>query len=310
MSFSSECKNELAQIKIKQPDNALAALSAFVISAGSLRLGREPQLLLNNENMAVMRWAMQLIESLYAVDVQMLMRESAKLGGMRNYTLIARGKWLRPLLQDCGVVDEEGGLLVEQGIPPLLLKTPDRVAHALRGAFLALGTVNDPAKSYHLEMVIHQGGQAEGLKELMDKVNISAKVTSRKGNHVVYLKESEKIVAFLGLIGAHNAVLRMEDVWVYKDLRNTLNRQVNCETANLQKTASASVRQISNIKRLMAHDAFDSLSPALKEMARLRLQYPDATLTELGELAQPSVGKSGVNHRLRKLDEMAEGLCK
>lgn len=309
MSFSSECKNELCQIKIRQSDNGLAALSAFVLHAGTLQFGEDIRQVLNSDNMTVIRWADQLIESFYAADTQILMRESAKLGGKRSYSLVVKGKWLRPLLRDCGVIDDTGNKKTE-GVPLSLLKTSDNVAHCLRGVFLATGSINDPAKGYHLEMVMHGERQAEKLRGIMEEADISAKVTDRKGHTVVYLKESEKIVAFLALIGAHGAAIRMEEVWVYRDLRNTLNRKVNCETANLEKTASASVRQIANIQWLMEQDAYAALSPQLKEAAHLRMQCPDATLAELGSMASPSVGKSGINHRLRKLEELAESLRK
>lgn len=307
MSFSSECKHEICQIKIKEEANARSALGFFVMSAGSVQIGEGQSLLLSNENLSVIRWAAQLIERLYQTQAAILMRETNKLGGIRSYTAVVEGSAVRRILEDFGYFSANGDFFAEEN-PHALVSNPDQRIHGLRALFLAAGTVNDPIKGYHLEMVFRKKALADAAAAMMNEISLFPKTVPRKDQHVVYLKESEKITSFLGQIGAHSAVLRLEEVWVYRDLRNTLNRQVNCETANLQKTVSAATRQIDNIQWLMKQDAFRSLSQTLKEAAQLRLKYPDATLTELGNLSDPPVGKSGVNHRLRKLDELARSL--
>jgi len=146
------------------------------------------------------------------------------------------------------------------------------------------------------------------LSQLLNYFNLNAKVVMRKGNYVVYLKEGEHIVELFSLIGAHSALLNLENVRIYKDLRNNVNRIVNCETANLEKTVNASYRQIENIEYIRDHIGFYKLPITLREIAELRMNYSEATLKELGEMLTPMVGKSGVNHRLRKLDQMAQDL--
>jgi hypothetical protein len=175
----------------------------------------------------------------------------------------------------------------------------------IRGAFLAAGSVSDPEKSYHLEIVCQEMRQAHFLARLLDSFDIEAKTVIRKKNHVLYVKDGTKIVETLNVMGAHVALMDFENMRILKEMRNSVNRKVNCEAANIGKTINAAQRQIEDIKTLMGSDRFGELSPALQEMARLRVSYPEATLKELGELCTPVLGKSGVNHRLRKLSQMA-----
>ena len=175
----------------------------------------------------------------------------------------------------------------------------------IRGAFLAAGSVSDPEKSYHLEIVCQEMRQAHFLAELLSGFEIEAKTVLRKKNYVLYVKEGTKIVETLNVMGAHVALMDFENMRILKEMRNSVNRKVNCETANIGKTVNAAQRQIEDIKILMESDRFNELSPALQEMARLRVKHPEATLKELGEFCTPVLGKSGVNHRLRKLSEMA-----
>ena len=178
----------------------------------------------------------------------------------------------------------------------------------IRGAFLAAGSVSDPEKSYHLEIVCQQMRQAHFLAELLKSFDIEAKITDRKKHFVLYVKDGTKIVEMLNVMGAHVGLMDFENMRILKDMRNLVNRKVNCETANIGKTVTAAQRQIDEIGKLMNSDLYVSLSPELKEMANLRVSNPEMTLTELGKLCRPPIGKSGVNHRLRKLSQMA-GVC-
>jgi DNA-binding protein WhiA len=178
----------------------------------------------------------------------------------------------------------------------------------LRGAFLAGGSISDPEKTYHLEIICHSAALARKINGLLVDFGLNGKIIKRKNNYVVYLKEGENIVDFLNIIGAHNALLKLENIRILKDMRNNVNRLVNCETANLGKTINASVRQVENIKYIRDNLGFSSLPKNLREIAELRLQYTDANLKELGEMLSPALGKSGVNHRLRRLDKIADDL--
>jgi len=176
----------------------------------------------------------------------------------------------------------------------------------VRGAFLAAGSVSDPEKSYHLEIVCQDEKQAHFLAEILSSFEVEAKVILRKKYHVLYVKDGTKIVETLNVMGAHVGLMDFENMRILKEMRNSVNRKVNCETANIGKTVTAAQRQIEDIKQLMRSDSYRQLPQALRTMAELRVSYPEATLKELGEMSTPVLGKSGVNHRLRKLSRIAE----
>lgn len=178
----------------------------------------------------------------------------------------------------------------------------------LRDAFLETGSMSNPEKGYHLEFVCEDENHAHKLIETMQKFEIMAKTVQRKRYTIVYIKESEDIVKLLNVMGAHKCLMDLENLRILKDVRNSINRRVNCETANISKTVSAANKQIEDIQYIKEHCGFDDLSENLREMAKIRLEYPDATLKELGEYLVPSVGKSGVNHRLRKLSVLADSI--
>ena len=175
----------------------------------------------------------------------------------------------------------------------------------IRGAFLSAGSMSDPEKSYHFEIVCTSEPKAEQLRDLINEFDFDAKIVARKKNHVVYIKEGAQIVDILNVMEAHVALMNLENVRIIKEMRNSVNRQVNCETANINKTVSAAVRQIEDIHYIEERAGLDSLPENLREIAKVRLKYPDAALKELGTCLQPPVGKSGVNHRLRKIAEIA-----
>ena len=178
----------------------------------------------------------------------------------------------------------------------------------LRGAFLACGSISDPRKSYHFEIVCQQQQQAQLLQELYRAFDLDAKVVLRKKYHIVYLKEGAQIVDALNVMGAHVALMNLENVRIFKEMRGSVNRIVNCETANINKVVGAACRQVEDIRYIESRIGLEGLPPTLRQMAQIRLEYPDSSLKELGELCDPPVGKSGVNHRLRKLGEIAKKL--
>ena len=178
----------------------------------------------------------------------------------------------------------------------------------LRGAFLAAGSISDPNRFYHLEIVCPDTPRAEQVQELLRSFDMEARIVLRKNHPVVYLKEGAQIVEMLGIMEANIALMKLENVRILKEMRGSVNRKVNCETANINKTVSAAIRQIEDIRYIEETTGFSSLPEPLEQMAKLRLQYPEASLLELGKMLTPVVGKSGVNHRLRKLKEIAEDL--
>ena len=189
------------------------------------------------------------------------------------------------------------------------LKQDEQIARlVLREAFIKSGFINDPSKDYHLEILEKSSKKAEDLKTILTSFGIKANVTKKGKGSIVYIKDGEEISEFLALIGANNAVLRYEEERVIKDTRNNINRMVNCETANLNKTIDAAVEQIENIKLLKRKKIFDTLPDNLKEIADVRIKYPDLSYEELGNKLTKKLGKSGVSHRLRKINEIANSI--
>ena len=178
----------------------------------------------------------------------------------------------------------------------------------MRGAFLACGSLTDPNKGYHLELVCENEQGAELIMYIMGELQLFPKRVTRKKYEVVYLKDGSMIVDFLNIIGAHNALMDMENVRILKDMRNSVNRRVNCETANINKTVSAAVKQIEDIRYIEETKGLKYLPEGLRKVAELRVDEPEMSLREIGEMLNPPVGKSGVNHRLRKISEIANEL--
>ena len=191
-------------------------------------------------------------------------------------------------------------------VSPLLVKNSCCQRAFLRGAFLSIGSISDPEKGYHLELVCTQEEKAKQLQEIMLNFEIESKMVMRKKYYVVYLKEGKAIVELLNVMEAHIALMNLENLRILKEVRNTVNRRVNCEAANISKTVNAAAKQISDIEKIRDRIGFSNLPENLREMAIVRMEYPDASLKELGQYLVPPVGKSGVNHRLRKLSELAD----
>lgn len=212
---------------------------------------------------------------------------------------------VQEILSELKIVSE--GFMFNLGIDKEIIRKPCCKRSYLRGAFLAGGSVNNPeGSSYHLEISSMYQEHCESLVDLANKFDLNARCIERKKGFIFYIKEGEKIIELLNIVGAHQALFKFEDVRIMRDMRNSVNRIVNCETANLNKTIGAAVRQIENIKLLQREVGLDSLPDKLKEVAEIRLQHPDMNLTEVGEMLGGKVSKSGVNHRLRKIDALAE----
>lgn len=188
------------------------------------------------------------------------------------------------------------------------IKDEEEAKAIVRGSFMGSGSVSNPTSKYHLEIVFQKEENAEIIKEIIQKYNISSKILKREKNYIIYIKDGQDIANFLAFIGANSSVLKFEDIRVIREVRNKVNRIVNCETANLNKVINAAVRQVEDIKFIKKKHKFDKLSDGEKELAELRLKNPEATLTELGQMLSKPIGKSGVNHRLKVISDLAEEL--
>lgn len=307
MSFASEVKKELTQIEA-DPCCLKAEIAAFIRMNGALSFSNKQWSLdVQTENAAIARRLYTNVKALYPYKVELLVRKKMRL--KKNNVYICRiREGAIPLLEDLSILT--GTFQFKNEISSTIIKKRCCQRAYLRGAFLAGGSVNNPeTSSYHLEIFSIYKEHSEALVNLMNTYYLNAKSIERKKGYIAYLKEAEKISDFLSLVGAHVSLMKFEDIRILRDMRNSVNRLVNCETANLNKTIGAAQRQVENIKFIEKTIGLDQLPERLQEIARLRVEHQDVTLKELGEMVSGGpVSKSGVNHRLRKIEEIADNL--
>ncbi|MEN2768510.1 DNA-binding protein WhiA [Ornithinibacillus xuwenensis] len=306
MSFASEIKKELTSSEISDCCS-YAELAALIRMNGTLSFSQMNYTLdVQTENAAIARRIYTLIKASFSpLPVELLVRKKMKL--KKNNVYIVRLKEdVHEMLTELGIM-KDSYTFVREVSDQYLQKDCCKRAY-LRGAFLAGGSINNPeTSSYHLEIYNTHEEHNEALCELLNSYRLHARVLERKKGYIVYMKEAERITEFLSIIGAHNALFKFEDVRIVRDMRNSVNRLVNCETANLNKTIGAAFRQIENIKLIESTVGLDALPEKLREVAILRVQHEDVSLKELGELVSSGkISKSGINHRLKKIDEFAE----
>ncbi|SDD52102.1 hypothetical protein SAMN02799630_03645 [Paenibacillus sp. UNCCL117] len=308
MSFAAQTKKELT---LMESDRCCerAELSSLIRMNGSVQLSSQKVVLdISTENAAIARRIYSLLKKTFQVHTELLVRKKMRLK-KNNVYIVRVPAQVQHILKELDIVSE--GFLFTDGIEESIIESDCCKRAYLRGAFLAGGSVNNPeGSSYHLEIYSMYEEHCKALCKLANEFDLNARCIERKKGFVLYIKEGEKIIEFLSLIGAHQALLRFEDVRIMKDMRNSVNRLVNCETANLNKTIGAAVRQIDNIRLLQKQIGLENLPEKLREVAEIRLRHPDMNLKEVGDMLKGSVSKSGVNHRLRKIDELAEKLRK
>ncbi|MHC0037810.1 DNA-binding protein WhiA [Pseudoneobacillus sp. C159] len=307
MSFASETKKELTTLEIKDCCGR-AELSALIRMNGSLSFSNRKLVVdIQTENAAIARRIYTLIKRNFQVPVELLVRKKMRLK-KNNVYIVRLAKMAKEILEELKILGENFTFVHD--ISKDLVKKKCCRRSYLRGAFLAGGSVNNPeTSSYHLEVASLYKEHNDSLCELMNTFGLNSKTLERKKGFITYLKEAEKITEFLNIIGAHNALMHFEDIRIVRDMRNSVNRLVNCETANLNKTIGASIRQVENIRFIEKTAGLHILPDKLREIAELRVKYQDVTLKELGEMVSGgTISKSGINHRLRKIDEIAEKL--
>lgn len=305
MSFSAQTKGELARLVEPKTCCKTAELSALLRMDGSIQIsGRRIYINITNENAAVARKIFSMVRQIFGVQTEVLVQKKNKLKKNNIYLVrVPPQQMTWGILTSLGLLNENGHLL-ENVKKEFFKKECCRRAY-LRGAFLGGGSVNNPEGSYHLEIITNNESHARDLMKLMRRFKLDAKINIRKNWFVVYLKESEQIVYCLNVMGAHTALLDFENKRIYKGMRNQVNRLVNCETANLNKTVNAAVQQLESIMHIKDTIGIGKLPPALRQVAEARINNPHASLRELGEMLDPKVGKSGVSHRLKKIEKLA-----
>ena len=309
MSFASDVKKELTMLEV-HPEHAKAELAALIRMNGVLEQTKGLIFVtIQTENASIARRIFSLVKNLFDIKADISVRRRMKLN-KNNVYFIRLNKEAKRILSELEIYE---AMLLEINIPDSLKKNEQKVRSYLRGAFLARGSVNSPdTNSYHLEIHSVNETMNQDTFDMMEELELNPKTHQRKnGGHMTYLKEAEKIADFLGIIGANNGLFMFEDVRIVRDMRNSVNRLVNCEQANLNKTVDAATRQIEAIIAIDKSLGLSSLPAKIQEIANLRLEHPEASLKELGELApERPLSKSAVNHRMRKLLKTAEDLTK
>lgn len=310
MSFSSEVKEELSRHTPAARHCQIAEITAIISMCGRILIGEEDDLrvVVHTENVAVARKYFTLIKKTFNISTEISIRQNILLKKSRIYSIVIKNhedsvRVLRAakLIDETGEIREDLSLVSNRVIQSSCCKRA-----FVRGAYLAAGSMSDPNKSYHFEIVCATQEKAVQLQEIIGTFGLEARVVERKRHYVVYLKEGSGIVDILNIMEAHVSLMQLENVRIVKEMRNSINRRVNCETANIGKTVSAAVKQIEDIHLIDEAIGLNQLPDALRTLAEVRLANPDASLLVLGNMMTPPVGKSGVNHRLRKLAQMAE----
>lgn len=310
MSFSGKVKEELAGHVHAARHCQLAELAAMIHLCGSIDRDKtgQYQLLIEIENDAIRKKCFTLLTKTFNIDSSVMKNDEKECENLEDSTIKIRDKELVwNILQAMKLVGEDGIFHgFKEPVDARLIKNSCCKRAYLRGTFLCTGSMSNPEKGYHLELVLENERMALQIQELLRTFELDAKVTGRRQYFVVYLKEGSNIVDFLNICGAHVSLMEFENLRIVKEMRNSINRRVNCETANIEKTVNAATKQIADIEKIQKEIGLVNLSDSLREMATVRLEHPDLSLKDLGQFLTPPVGKSGVNHRLRKLSEIAE----
>ena len=308
MSFSNDIKNELLRLELSDDSERVSLLAGLVRMDGTILIAahREISLQLVSENAAVARLAFSWLKDLFHVEATVTIQRRNRLKKNVLYVVnVPSQTRMQALLSTLGMVDREG--LPFQPEIAAELTSSDTLRRAyLRGVFLGSGSMTDPQRSYHLEIVTRSEEYAQNLITLIENYNIYPRMSYRKESIIVYLKESEQISDFLALIGAYDAVMQLENTRIQKNMRNQVNRLVNCEAANMNKSINAAQRQIQSIRIVAEKMGLERLPDSLRQAAEARLNHPEESLKDLGQLLDPPVGKSGMNHRMRRLEKLAD----
>ncbi|MBQ2817613.1 MAG: DNA-binding protein WhiA [Clostridia bacterium] len=311
MSFSSDVKTELISNSDNNACCNLAELSGMLALGGSLYLTRGGLgLRFASDNPAAARYAFSLVKLLTGEKCSVGAKKRSNMNQNTQYVLdVSDSEAAGIILESCGLITHtKDGREFLSGVPKELTENECCKRAYIRGAFLAGGTATEPTKAYSIELICANEPYAQSLCDFLKVYGLNAKTVQRKSVYVVYLKESESVIDFLSLAGASASVFKIENTRIMKDIRNNVNRAMNCETANFEKTSIAAQNQIDDINLIIDSGKFPTLNKGLRETAELRLEYPEATLQDLGDLHVPAQSKSCVNHRLSKLRKLAAEL--
>ena len=303
MSFTTEIKNEICLNDFSKLEN-IAMLSGFVRNNATFN---DDEIVVLSENPKVVRKIFSIFKELYDVN-PVINQGKGNNFNKKSYYNININEKIDVILRDLEVVSDEGVLSVPR---EFFLDSEDLKRAYLRGAFLAKGSINDPKKSrYHLEFLVEKKEEAKFILELLEFFDINAKVILRDKGYMTYVKEAEKIGDFLRIVSASNAILYYEDIRIYRDHKNMTNRLNNCEQANVDKIIDASGKQLEDIYLIKEKIGLDAIDDKLRDVIIYREKYPEVSLSELSYIisteTEKNITKSGLNHRFRKIHEMAD----
>lgn len=312
MSFSSEVKEELSLQMDSARHCQIAEITAMISMCGRVSISTrdEVHVKIQTENLYVARKYHALLWKIFHIHGEVSVKIHGIHGQNRMYSVtVKKHEDALRVLKAARLIGPDLEVAENLSLVDNLIVQKSCCRRAfIRGAFLVAGSISDPEKFYHFEIVCATMPKARQLQAIICSFELDAKIVQRKGHYVVYIKEGAQIVDILNVMEAHKALMNLENIRIVREMRNSVNRKVNCETANINKTVSAAVKQIEDIEYLQKHMGLDKLPENLAQIAELRLEQREATLKELGMMLSPQVGKSGVNHRLRRLSEMAEKL--
>lgn len=312
MSFSSDTKNELTRVEIDKKCCMLAEITGFLRMCGSIQLlgGGKLDVKLTTENAAVARHFLKMMKTYFGAKAALSVGEARVLKRGHSYELTITSEMnAEQILREAEILRvKEGFNYISDGIHPDIVRRRCCKKACLRGIFLGSGTISDPARSYHAEIVCASEYMAGDVRKLVNSFGLTAKISQRKNQYVVYLKEGDQVEDFLKILGAPQQFFKFQDIRMVRDMRNKANRISNCETANVDKIVNTAGRQIEEIRLIEQERGLGSLPDKLREAAELRLANPEASLLELAAMTDPPMKKSGFNHRLKKLSEMADKL--
>jgi DNA-binding protein WhiA len=310
MSFSLDVKNEASRNLPKKRCCELAEIAGFMRIAGSIKLSGKGRMgvTMVTQNPAITRHIKTLFTKCYGISVDLMVGEGGFNKNRHLYELVVTPENNgQQILRESGILNvREGSNYISEGIDENIIKSKCCKKRYLKGLFLGGGTMSDPAKGYHFEISTHSQILANDIRKLINSfVDLHARISKRKDSYVVYVKDSEQIKDILNIIDAHSQLLKFENVRIYKEVRNKTNRINNCEYANMDKMLSAANKQIQAIEHIKSKVGIDSLPGKLLDTALVRLNNPQASLMEIGEMLDPPIKKSSVYHRLKQIEEIS-----
>ncbi len=312
MSFSRDVKEELSRHISDARHCRIAEMAAIIGTCGELGASAGGRVFLKvvTDNLTVAKKYYILIRKTFDSEIEVAIKR--RKGGNRSYSVhVSREKDVKTILGAVKRMDDEGALMpADTLVNGLVIQNTCCKRAFVRGAFLSCGSITAPSKAYHLEMALASRQKADEMCGILRAFEVEAKIVERKKHYVAYVKEGEQIVELLNVMEAHVALMDLENVRILKEVRNSVNRQVNCEMANIHKTVTAATRQVNDIQFIRDSVGLDELPDNLRMVAELRMEHSEASLKELGAMHDPPIGKSGVNHKLRKISEMADRLRK